>query len=312
MLTVGNVHVPNVKAVMRTSRHLTSGSVSPAFNIRQYVTARTSSPHSQICLPASNTIVPGIALHIPSSRLELPRPHHRPPAPPPKQTINQFTPTMSHCHDEHDHDHGSHNHEHDHTDDLTPALQNLLYTQIDFDKLITLNEDASGSGLGITKKTWAQRLDATPELVSSADEQLLMLVPFTGQVRLHSILLRTSPSPSSPKTLKLYINPDLSMDFSTASDASPTQVLEVSQTTDVQEIPVKRVLWNTTRAIALFFEDNWSQGEDEETRVTYVGFKGDYMRLNKEAVRVEYESAANPKDHTLAAGVGESVGRSIQ
>jgi hypothetical protein len=215
----------------------------------------------------------------------------------------------SHCHDEH-HDHGDH--DHDHTDDLTPALQNILYAQIDFDKLITLNEDASGSGTAICKKTWAQRLTNDPELNSSADEQLLMLIPFTGQVRLHSILLRTSASPSSPKTLKLYLNPDPSMDFDTASDASPTQILEVSQTSEVQEIPVKRVLWNTTRSLGLFFEDNWSQGDEEETRVSYLGFKGDFMKLNREAVSVAYEAAANPKDHTTIVGVGEGVGRSIQ
>ena len=102
---------------------------------------------------------------------------------------------MSHCHDEsHSHDH-SHNHgEHDHTDDITPAHQNILYSQIDFSALRTLNEDASNSGRAICQKTWAQRLDPDPELVSSADEQLLMLIPFAGQVRLHSILLRTSDS----------------------------------------------------------------------------------------------------------------------
>ncbi|KAI8935598.1 hypothetical protein NX059_008164 [Plenodomus lindquistii] len=227
-----------------------------------------------------------------------------------------------HCHDEdshshsHSHAHGDDGHSHDHSDDITPALQNLLHSQIDFPRLITLNEDTSDSGRAICQKTWAQRLDPSPELVSSADEQLLIIIPFTGQVRLHSILLRTSPSPASPKTLKIFVNPAEGFDFDTASDTPPTQTLEVSQTSEVQEIPVKRVLFNTTRAIALFFEDNWSMGtedEDEETRVAYVAFKGDFMKLNREAVSVLYESAANPKDHKVGGvGVGEGVGRSIQ
>lgn len=217
----------------------------------------------------------------------------------------------SHCHDEH-HDHGGDDHhDHDHTDDLTPALQNLLYEQIDFSKLITLNEDDSNSGRAICQKTWAQRLDATPELRSSADEQLLMIVPFTGQVRLHSIILRTSPSPSCPKTLKVFLNAD-SMDFETASEKEPTQALEISQTSEVQEIPVKRAYFNTTRSLALFFEDNWSGGEEEETVLSYLAFKGDFMKLNKEAVSVLYEAAANPNDHKLPTGIGEGVGRSIQ
>jgi hypothetical protein len=214
----------------------------------------------------------------------------------------------SHCHDEH-HDHGGD--AHDHTDDITPALQNILHEQIDFSKLITLNEDESNSGRAICQKTWAQRLDPEPELKSSADEQLLMIVPFAGQVRLHSILIRTSNSPSCPKTLKIFLNAD-SMDFDTASEATPTQELSISQTSEVQEIPVKRAHFNTTRSLALFFEDNWSQGEEEETRISYLGFKGDFMKLNKEPVSVLYEAAANPSDHKSIVGIGEGVGRSIQ
>ncbi len=87
---------------------------------------------------------------------------------------------MSHCHDEHaghghgDHDHG---HEHDHSDDVTPATQLLLYEQIDFDAVNTLNEAEPRSGVAILKKTWAQRLDPEPELQSDTDEQILMTVP---------------------------------------------------------------------------------------------------------------------------------------
>lgn len=220
---------------------------------------------------------------------------------------------MSHHHDHHhDEEHAeAHDHVHDHSDDIVPALQNLLYQQIDFSRLRTLNEDESDQGLRIVQKTWSQRLDPTPELKSFADEQLLMIVPFTGQVRLHSILLRTSPTPTSPKTLKLFLNDD-DLDFATASDKPPTQTLEISQTDEVQEIPVKRALFNTTRALALFFEDNWSGGEEDETRISYLGFKGDFMRLNKEPVNFMVELAANPSDHKTIAGVKEGLGRTIQ
>lgn len=86
---------------------------------------------------------------------------------------------MSHCHDEH-HGHG-HDHSegaaHDHTDDITPALQNHIYEQIDFPALNTLNESEPRAGMKICQKTWDERLDNEPELVSDADEQLLMHVP---------------------------------------------------------------------------------------------------------------------------------------
>lgn len=216
----------------------------------------------------------------------------------------------SHCHDEsHSHDHRDH--DHDHSDDITPALQNILYSQIDFSALRTLNEDDSNSGRAICQKTWAQRLEPAPELASSADEQLLMLVPFTGQVRLHSILIRTSDSENAPKTLKVFVNQD-DLDFETASEMEATQVLEIARTSEVQEIPVKRVKFNMTRSLALFFEDNWSQGEEDETKLSYLGFKGDFMKLNKEPVSVLYEASANPADHKAITGVKEGIGRGIQ
>jgi hypothetical protein len=91
---------------------------------------------------------------------------------------------MSHPHDhydgqdplDHTHDHG-HDHGHDHSDDTTPAIQNLLYDQIDFDAVTCLNESEPGAAARVLRKPWAQRLDAAPELASDADEQLLLSVP---------------------------------------------------------------------------------------------------------------------------------------
>lgn len=217
---------------------------------------------------------------------------------------------MSHCHVEHDHHGHGHGHDHDHTDDLTPALQNHIYEQIDFSAVNTLNELEPRSGSAILQKTWTERLNPSPELCSDADEQLLMHIPFIAQIRLHSILIRTSTTSSAPMTLKVYINRE-GLDFSTASDLPPTQTLELSQTSDVQEVPVKRALFNTVRSLDLFFEDNWSQGEEYDTRISYLGFKGEWMKLSREPVNFLYEAAANPNDHKLANGVNDSMGSSI-
>lgn len=77
------------------------------------------------------------------------------------------------------------------------------------------------------------------------------------------------------------------------------------------EYPVKRALFNSTRSLALFVGENWGGGEEEVTRIGYLGFKGEWMRLNKEPVSFLYEAAANPRDHTLAAGVKGGVGSTI-
>ncbi|KXT03986.1 hypothetical protein AC578_9249 [Pseudocercospora eumusae] len=219
---------------------------------------------------------------------------------------------MSHCHAEHTHH--SHDHSesasHDHTDDLTPALQNHIYSQIDFSAVNTLNETTPRSGTAILQKPWTDRLTPTPELVSDADEQLLIHIPFTAQIRLHSILLRSSPTASAPLTLKLYINRE-GLDFSTAAELEPTQKVELSQTNDVQEVPVKRALFNSVRSLDLFFEENWGRGEEDETRLSYLGFKGEWMKLSREPVNFLYEAAAKPSDHKLAPGVRDATGSHI-
>jgi len=221
---------------------------------------------------------------------------------------------MSHSHghdhydgeDPHDHSQGAH----DHDDDIVPALQNLLYEQIDFSAVTCLNEEEPRSGAKIMQKTWMERMEDEPELKSDADEQLLLSVPFTGQIRLHSILIRTSTTDSAPSTLKVYANKE-NIDFETASSLSPTQTLTLAQSNEIQEYPVKRALFSTTRNLTLFFEDNWGHGEEDVTRISYLAFKGDFMKLSKEPISFLYEAAANPRDHANVAGTGLGVGSEI-
>ncbi|KAH7320908.1 PITH domain-containing protein [Stachybotrys elegans] len=212
---------------------------------------------------------------------------------------------MSHCHDEHvahgGHDgHGHHHHEHDHSDDITPALQYSLYDQINFDFIETFNESVSGSGKAITKKTWAERMQPQPEVQSDADEQLIITVPFTEQVKLHSILLRTSQQASAPRTLRVYIN-KAGLDFSSIEDAAPVQTLELSQTSEVQEIPIKRRLFGNVQQLTLFFEDNYG---DDSSCISYLGFRGEWMRLGRAPTNILYEAAPNPGDHKIKGTSG--------
>jgi hypothetical protein len=101
------------------------------------------------------------------------------------------------------------------------------------------------------------------------------------------------------------------LDFNEAADGS-VQTLSLAQSNDVQEIPVKRALFNNVSTLTLFFADNWGGGDEDVTRITYLGFKGEWMKLSKEPVIVMYEAAANPKDHklkgTASMGVGSGIG----
>ncbi|KAI1495565.1 DUF1000-domain-containing protein [Biscogniauxia marginata] len=227
---------------------------------------------------------------------------------------------MSHCHDEHvghgGHDDHDHDHEHDHSDDITPALQHSLYQHIRFDDINTLNEVVTGSGKAIVKKTWAERLQEEPELESDADEELLITVPFTGQVKLHSILLRSSPWACAPRTLKVFVNRE-DVDFEEAGELAPAQEFELARTSEVQELPVKRALFGKVQQLTLFFPDNFTiEGDDSEgaymaTRLSYLGFKGEWMQLGRAPVNILYEAAPNPNDHALKGTSANQVGSGI-
>ena len=127
---------------------------------------------------------------------------------------------------------------------------------------------------------------------------------FTAQIRLHSILIRTSTTPSAPMTLKVFINRD-DLDFDTASSLQPTQTLELAQSNDVQEVPVKRTLFNTVRSLQLFWEDNWSQGEEDETVISYIGFKGDMRSIKREVNSKLEVPAPHAADASLTDRISE-------
>jgi hypothetical protein len=124
---------------------------------------------------------------------------------------------------------------------------------------------------------------------------------------LHSILIRTSNSESAPQTLKVFINRD-DLDFSIASELAPTQEFALSQTSEVQDIQVKRALFGKVQRLILFVEDNYG---DDVSRISYLGFKGDWMQLGRAPTNILYEAAANPNDHTVKGTNVNQMGSSL-
>ena len=115
------------------------------------------------------------------------------------------------------------------------------------------------------------------------------------------MLIRTSDSPSAPRTLRLHLNRD-DLDFGTAAELAATQTLTLSQTSDIQDVPVRRPLWGNTYCLTLFFEDNFGA---DATEIYYLAFKGEFMKLNREPIEFLYEKAANPQDHAPIVGIGD-------
>lgn len=129
-------------------------------------------------------------------------------------------------------------------------------------------------------------------------------------MKLHSILIRTSQSASAPKTLKVFQNRD-DIDFSAAEDGTPDQEFELSQTSEVQDLQVKRAKFGKVQRLTLFVPDNFGDGEEDVTRVSYLGFKGEWMQLGRAPANILYEAAANPSDHKLKGTSVNQMGSGI-
>lgn len=80
----------------------------------------------------------------------------------------------------------------------------------------------------------------------------------------------------------------------------------------MQEIPVRRALFAKVHRLVLFFADNFGDGDEDVTRVSYVGFRGEWTRLGKAPANILYEAAPQPGDHTLKGtsvnGMGSGIG----
>ncbi|EST05301.1 PITH domain protein [Kalmanozyma brasiliensis GHG001] len=182
--------------------------------------------------------------------------------------------------------------------------QDLLFTSIDRDRVLTLNESTPGSGAAIIK-TWDRRLDAEPSCISDADDQLILHIPFTSSVKLTTLLFRpSSEADLTPSCIKLYKNlPESALNFDDISSLPPAKVtttLEsiptITDTKDVISFPLQPVKWANTDSITLFIES--SIGRDQ-TGLAFLGFKGKSSGYTRGAPQnIVYESAPQLKDHS--------------
>lgn len=141
---------------------------------------------------------------------------------------------MSHCHDE------SHCHDHNH-DNPNRGDENSLLECIDIDNTSCLNELRDGSIKGVFKP-WSDRFDVSKFVISDADEQLIIRIPFTANVKLKSIQIIGGPGRQSPLLVKAFANRE-DVDFDSADSIKCEQEFELAEQTSQSDLeyPVKFV-----------------------------------------------------------------------
>ena len=103
---------------------------------------------------------------------------------------------------------------------------------------------------------------------SDADEQLLLNIPFSQVVKLHSIAVAGSPDDSgafAPKTIHLYVNRP-SMGFSDCESTKPTQTIELASA-DETTVDLAYVKFQNVHTLSVFIADNQGDEEGKQTAI---------------------------------------------
>ncbi|KAJ3266131.1 hypothetical protein HDU77_002618 [Chytriomyces hyalinus] len=216
----------------------------------------------------------------------------------------------------HNHNHSgscSHDHDHDH-DGPDRGAEFTLFKHIDKDNIRAYNEAVDGSAKSVFK-SWDDRLNDSMVLESDADEQLILFIPFTGNVKLKSIAIR-GVAEHAPSSMKVFINRE-DIDFSNVESIQEwDQEWELIDPTvnammgEIPEYPTRMARFGNVRNLTIFFPANVS-GSDV-TKIAYIGLKGEWTEVNKDPIITVYELAANPADHKkIGTGDENTLGKQI-
>ncbi|KAJ7349391.1 PITH domain-containing protein [Mycena albidolilacea] len=162
------------------------------------------------------------------------------------------------------------------TDDVS------LLEHVDIQQLNCLNESTDHSFAGIVAQ---KKVNTTSSyLLSDADEQLLLNIPFHQSVRVRSIVIKSSAGEQAPKRVKLLVNRP-SIGFEDVEDAEEP---EVAQILDLPEDDVKNgrpiqlrfVRFQAVNSLHIFVVSN--QGGVDETRIDAVDVLGLTVETTKD------------------------------
>ena len=134
-------------------------------------------------------------------------------------------------------------------------------------------------------KEYAERNTVTPHIESWVDDQLIVFIPFTTSVKLKAILLGTDSGDLRPSAVKIYSNQPHCPDFEQLDGTACLQDMSLEATSNessgdlVKEYPMRVARFTNVFSIVLFFPSSFG---GQNTRIYYIGFKGEVLTPNKE------------------------------
>ncbi|CCH61180.1 hypothetical protein TBLA_0E01205 [Henningerozyma blattae CBS 6284] len=233
-----------------------------------------------------------------------------------------------HCEDEH-HSHSNshgHGHSHSHQPPIPTNPQQSLYQYIDTAKICILNGKPIPTNATPSVSTFLKNQDhkfvCNTYLETDSDCQLIIHLPFIGNCKIYSIIIRNnsdnlSNDLSTPKKVRLFKNFNKTLHFDTITDSKEDYSIEcpknIGITTSANDLEINtdentfvehylpRNQFQNTNSLTIFWENNWSDDEDLLLRLYYLEIRGEFLGISKARSTVPgtlvYESAPNPADH---------------
>lgn len=227
---------------------------------------------------------------------------------------NEASEEDHHGHHGYDHDH-DHTHTHPHGDPPLPtSVSQSLNSKIDTSKVSACNLLNSQADL---PALFSDSADG-PLFCSRFGPELILQIPFTGTVKLFSLLLRAPPAADAdtlpPARVRIYRNSP-HLDFSTLGGKSPTYEClhpEVSGNTWVEHhLPRRKFAGTTSISVVLDVPSTAAgaaAGATSRVSLYAVEVRGEFAGLRgRVPVGVLYESAARKEDHPTTTATAKSA-----
>ena len=130
-------------------------------------------------------------------------------------------------------------------------------------------------------------------LESEDDDQLIIIIPFTGSVKLRKITVMASGD-TAPTELQIFKNND-TLTFDDVETTKCTQKLQLQEDAEGElEHSVMAAKFNDVQSLALFFSASYG---GDVTRIDYIGLFGEYTKAQQPLLGVVYESKPQIQDH---------------
>ena len=205
----------------------------------------------------------------------------------------------------HSHNHGGgHSHDDANPDDDWNLYQHLERAEVL--NAVVLGEgdttwapNATGKALCVMRPN-ARRLQPGQILSSDSDEQVIVKLQFAAPVSVRKLMvIGAGPAAHHPSSVHCYVGRAAEdLDFSGLDGVVPAQIAELAVNEQGEGyMNMNRAPFTNITALALFFPAN--HGDEEETKLAYIGMQGDHTHGQRMAVNATYELIATPNDDAL-------------